>query len=764
MRPRPPRPPVHPPRQATASRWQLPFFPIETVVDAVGADGVDVVTLVPPGEEAHEYEPTAEQVTALEDADVVFYLGGDFQPGVEDALASLPSDVRTVDLLDGLTLLPITDPLAGVEGEVEGEVLEDGSDPHVWLDPTNMAAMGDVVADVLGELSPSAAHDVRANAAAFPDRHGDARRARSGRYDGLREPEWSSPPTAPFQYLTEALRPGPSSRSPASPRAKNPRPRTLEAVAEPPRGEPGVTTIFFEENLPEDLARTLADEIGAEGRRARPARIAEQGPARGGRRPIVSVMLADPDALAAGLPLFVSAAPLLAVHDLGVRYGDRVALEHVDFTVERGELIGVIGPNGAGKSTLFRAICGLVKHEGSVDVNGVHCHDHLDRMDIAYIPQRNDSDLLFPITVGELVMAGRRRFRSWYRRASDDDRAATSAALEAVNLGGFEHRSLIELSGGQLHRAYLARALTQRASVLLLDEALSGVDRPTTLELFDLFGRLAAEGTTLLVATHDLAIARRRFAAASPSTARSTVTARPRSYSHPRSSTARSVALMHWLTDPFQSEFMQRAFLAAIIIGVVAPVVGTWIVLRRMANLGDAMSHGTLAGVALAYAAGVNILFGAMGAGLLIGFLLLAFSSNRRLGQETIIAVLGTAFFALGVVVISRLDTGVELTHFLFGRLLTITWGDIWLNLVLGGLAVLVVVLMFGELRLATFDHVQAEQVGVRVEVVQAVLVLLLSIVVVISLRAVGTIMSVTMLVTPAATARLLSRTLRQMT
>jgi ABC-type Mn2+/Zn2+ transport system permease subunit len=221
---------------------------------------------------------------------------------------------------------------------------------------------------------------------------------------------------------------------------------------------------------------------------------------------------------------------------------------------------------------------------------------------------------------------------------------------------------------------------------------------------------------------------------------------------------------MHWLTDPFQSEFMQRAFLAAIIIGVVAPVVGTWIVLRRMANLGDAMSHGTLAGVALAYAAGVNILFGAMGAGLVIGFLLLAFSSNRRLGQETIIAVLGTAFFALGVVVISRLDTGVELTHFLFGRLLTITWGDIWLNLVLGSLAVLVVVLMFGELRLATFDHVQAEQVGVRVEVVQGVLVLLLSVVVVISLRAVGTIMSVTMLVTPAATARLVSRTLRQMT
>ena len=221
---------------------------------------------------------------------------------------------------------------------------------------------------------------------------------------------------------------------------------------------------------------------------------------------------------------------------------------------------------------------------------------------------------------------------------------------------------------------------------------------------------------------------------------------------------------MHWLTDPFQAEFMRRAFLAAVIIGVVAPVVGTWVVLRRMANLGDAMAHGTLGGVGIAYAAGVNVLFGAVGAGLVIAVLLLLFSSNRRLGQETIITVLGTAFFALGVVVISRLDTGVELSHFLFGSVLTVQASDLWLNLGLGGAAVLTVGVLFGELRLATFDHVQAEQVGVRVELVQGVLVMLLAVVVVISLRAVGIVMSVTMLVTPAATARLVARTLRQMT
>jgi len=207
----------------------------------------------------------------------------------------------------------------------------------------------------------------------------------------------------------------------------------------------------------------------------------------------------------------VAGAPVLEVEGLGVRYGERRALYDVSFAVGRGELIGVIGPNGAGKSTMFKAICGLVNHEGVVEVNGVHCHGHTDRMDLAYIPQRTDNDLGFPITVGELVLAGRRRFRHWWNRPTADDRAAAAAALRRVHLPDMADRALTELSGGQLQRAYLARALAQEASVLLLDEALSGVDQPTTLELFDVFRALAADGTTLLVATHDLALARRRF-------------------------------------------------------------------------------------------------------------------------------------------------------------------------------------------------------------------------------------------------------------
>jgi ABC-type Mn2+/Zn2+ transport system permease subunit len=207
-----------------------------------------------------------------------------------------------------------------------------------------------------------------------------------------------------------------------------------------------------------------------------------------------------------------------------------------------------------------------------------------------------------------------------------------------------------------------------------------------------------------------------------------------------------------------------KALVGAIVIGAVAPVVGTWIVLRRMANLGDTMSHGTLAGVGLAYAAGANILLGAMGAGVVIAILLIVFSASQRLGHEAVIAVIGTAMFAVGIIVISRIDTSEELEHILFGDVLQLTWGEIAFNISIGALAVGIVLLLFSELRLASFDHVQAEQVGVHVEFVQAVLVVLMAVVVVISLRTVGSVMSVTMLVTPAATARLLSPTLRRMT
>jgi ABC-type Mn2+/Zn2+ transport system ATPase subunit len=201
----------------------------------------------------------------------------------------------------------------------------------------------------------------------------------------------------------------------------------------------------------------------------------------------------------------------LAVADLSVSYGSRPVLRDVTFEVGWGELIAVIGPNGAGKSTLFKAICGLVPSTGTVGLGGIHCHHRRDRMAAAYVPQRNDLDLDFPATVGEVVLSGRRRFLRWWERPGPSDRSKALEALETVDMAGTASRPIGALSGGQVQRVFMARALAQEARILLLDEALSGVDAPSTLAFLDLFGDLTRSGTTVLLATHDLALARRRF-------------------------------------------------------------------------------------------------------------------------------------------------------------------------------------------------------------------------------------------------------------
>jgi len=204
--------------------------------------------------------------------------------------------------------------------------------------------------------------------------------------------------------------------------------------------------------------------------------------------------------------------PVLHVSGIGVTYPPAtMALADVTFQVYPGELVAVVGPNGAGKSTLFKAISGLVAHHGTVELCGNHCHHQRDRLGAAYIPQRNDLDADFPITVGQLVLAGRRRFLRLGQRPGQRHRQAALDALERVGLADLHRRPLSTLSGGQMQRAFLARALAQEAHLILLDEALSGIDQPRAEALLDLFGDLARSGTSFLVATHDLSLARRRF-------------------------------------------------------------------------------------------------------------------------------------------------------------------------------------------------------------------------------------------------------------
>jgi manganese/iron transport system permease protein len=222
---------------------------------------------------------------------------------------------------------------------------------------------------------------------------------------------------------------------------------------------------------------------------------------------------------------------------------------------------------------------------------------------------------------------------------------------------------------------------------------------------------------------------------------------------------------MSWLTDPYQTDFMRHAAAMAALVGVLAPVVGVWVVLRRVAYLGDAMSHGTLAGVAVAYLAGVSITIGALVAGIVMGLLVVGFERQRLLGLDSAIGVVETLMFALGIIIVSRQDRiGVELTHFLFGQIVTTSTQDLLINAALTVFALGLVTVTFGDLRAVTFDPNHARQVGIPVTALSIVLIVLISITVVISLSTVGLLMSVAMLITPAAGARLVTSRVETMT
>lgn len=197
---------------------------------------------------------------------------------------------------------------------------------------------------------------------------------------------------------------------------------------------------------------------------------------------------------------------VLRVENLTVAYNGRVALRNATFTTLGGERVAVVGPNGAGKSTLFKAIVGLLPPQsGRVEVFG--CNPHQERVSIGYVPQREDVDLTFPVTVGDVVMMGRVAHIGWLRRPSRRDREAVRRALEQVGLAELANRPLGELSGGQVQRTFIARAIAQEAPLLLMDEPFAGVDAVSEEAIIGLLDHLREQRVTVLLATHDLQMA-----------------------------------------------------------------------------------------------------------------------------------------------------------------------------------------------------------------------------------------------------------------
>jgi ABC-type Mn2+/Zn2+ transport system ATPase subunit len=191
---------------------------------------------------------------------------------------------------------------------------------------------------------------------------------------------------------------------------------------------------------------------------------------------------------------------------LAVSYGSLEALRGVGFEARCGDAVALMGRNGAGKSTLLKVLAGLVSpRAGSVAWR----EQPVDRVrrEIAYLPQREEVDWNFPITVGGLAEMGRYGHLGPWKRFSPQDAAAVERALTALDLLPLRDRPIRHLSGGQQQRAFIARALAQEAHVLLLDEPFAGLDREASATLARLFGQLTAEGRLILASHHDLSSA-----------------------------------------------------------------------------------------------------------------------------------------------------------------------------------------------------------------------------------------------------------------
>lgn len=214
---------------------------------------------------------------------------------------------------------------------------------------------------------------------------------------------------------------------------------------------------------------------------------------------------------------------------------------------------------------------------------------------------------------------------------------------------------------------------------------------------------------------------------------------------------------MEFIADIFEYTFLQRSLVTAIWVGIISGLIGSFIIMRGMALMGDAISHAILPGIAISYMIGINYFYGAVLFGVLATVGIGAISQHSRIKHDSSIGIVFTAFFALGVILVSKTPTATDLTQILFGNVLSVRLSDMWLTIGIGILIVLIIVLFYKELLISTFDETMAQVYGLKTKLIHYVIMILLTMATVASLQTVGVVLVVAMLITPAATAYLLT-------
>ncbi len=226
--------------------------------------------------------------------------------------------------------------------------------------------------------------------------------------------------------------------------------------------------------------------------------------------------------------------------------------------------------------------------------------------------------------------------------------------------------------------------------------------------------------------------------------------------------------LTNFLLQPLQYEFMERGMIAAVLVGIICAVVGTFVILRGMAFFGDALAHTILPGIALGYlvsgGARDQLFWWALGTAIVASLGIGAISKNSQIKEDTSIGIIFAGMFALGIALISTVRSyAVDLSHFLFGDVLSVSTHSLWLILLFGGIVLLVIFAFYKEFTTISFDPVLAATLRLPVDLLNNLLLVLIAVTVAVSLQTVGVALMVAMLVTPAATAYLLTHRLSKM-
>lgn len=217
---------------------------------------------------------------------------------------------------------------------------------------------------------------------------------------------------------------------------------------------------------------------------------------------------------------------------------------------------------------------------------------------------------------------------------------------------------------------------------------------------------------------------------------------------------------MEFISDLMQYGFLQKALFTAIMVGIISGVIGSFIILRGMALMGDAISHAVLPGVAISFMLGINYFYGAVLVGILAAMMIGVVTQHSRIKNDSSIGIIFTAFFALGIILISKAQTATDLTQILFGNVLSVRSSDMWMTLIIGAVVLIVVVIFYKELLVSSFDETMAKAYGLPTRAIHYLIMVLLTLVTVASLQTVGVVLVVAMLITPASTAYLLTNKL----